>query len=162
MKIVRKPGVGAKTLKIALQGLDGKVGKVGWFKGNNYETGTPVAYVAVIQEFGSPSNNIPARSFMRSTMTEKKTAWAKSAENISRNILKGYATAHDAMELLGQQAKGDIQKTIVSIQTPALKNTTIKARMAKMANKKVVGSLTKPLVEKGILLGTIVNTVENK
>lgn len=44
-------------LSEALGDLDGVVGKAGWFQGNNYEDGTPVAYVAAIQEFGAVINH---------------------------------------------------------------------------------------------------------
>lgn len=75
MKIVRKPGPGAERIRLLLAGVTNKVGKVGFFPSSKYEDGTPVAYVAIIQEFGSPEQGIPPRSFMRTTIAEKQNEW---------------------------------------------------------------------------------------
>jgi hypothetical protein len=39
-----------------------------------YPDGTPVALVAAVQEFGSPSNGIPPRPFMRPAVAERSRA----------------------------------------------------------------------------------------
>lgn len=69
-KSVKGPGL--DKLNFALKNLEGKVAKVGWVKKTSYDTGTPVAYVASINEFGVPGKNIPARPFMRPTIIKKK------------------------------------------------------------------------------------------
>jgi len=58
---VRRDALGGDTLRIALAGLDGLTGKTGYFETAKYPDGTPVAYVATIQEFGYPAGGIPAR-----------------------------------------------------------------------------------------------------
>lgn len=162
MKIVEKPGKDAETLKTILKNLDGKVGKVGWFPSAKYEDGTPVAYVAAIQEFGSPANNIPPRSFMRTTIAEKEQGWAQIAENEAKKIVNGKQTTENAVTILVLKAAGDVRKKISTIYTPKLKESTIEARKRKRADKKTTGSLTKPLVDTGYLLGTLDTSVENK
>ena len=74
-KVERSGEENIKQLLVTLNSLDRINLKVGWFEGAKYEDGTPVAYVAAIQEYGFV--NIPPRSFMRTTVQEKKEAWKK-------------------------------------------------------------------------------------
>src|SRR5271166_2648698 len=95
--VIRIEGEGTKRLQNALNNLQGKVGKVGWFEGSKYPSengrpGIPVAQVAAINEFGSPSQNIPSRSFMRTTIIAKHKEWARIAESESKKIIKGSST----------------------------------------------------------------------
>jgi len=138
-----------------MAGLDtDKKAKVG-IMGGTYGDGTPVAYVAAIQEFGSPKNNIPPRSFMRSTISEQHKKWIKTFGKAMERM-----SAEQALELVGAQAAGDVQEMITSIQTPPLSPTTIHARQRKMADGKTVGNLTKPLVETALLLASIKSVVQ--
>lgn len=162
MKVQRKPGPGKLELRHILNGLGDQVGKVGVFETSKYEDGTPVAYVAAIQEFGDPSHSIPPRSFMRSTSEEKRGEWAATARNGAKAVVNGSVTGPQVLDLIGQQAAGDIRRTISKITTPALKPATIENRLRKRADKKTVGGLTKPLVDTGILLNSITNTVGPK
>jgi len=129
--------------------------KVGILSGA-YEDGTPVAYVAAIQEFGSPEQNIPPRSFMRSTVTEKSTEWSNKYAKI---LMSG--NPDNAAEVLGQVAAGDVREKIATIQDPPLQESTIKARVRSMADNATVGALNKPLVQTGLLLGSISHEVTN-
>jgi hypothetical protein len=159
MKITHKSNI---NLDLALKGIENKVGKVGFFKGSIYDNGIPVAYVATIQEFGVPEKGIPARSFMRSTINEQQKNWSKIAEQGSRRVLSGKLQANDLMEMIGQKASGDMRKKISTITTPALKQSTINARMSKRADKTTVGNLTKPLVDSGLMLQSLTYVVEDK
>ena len=107
MKITHKAGI---NLNAALKSIENKVGKVGFFEGAKYDDGTPVAYVAAIQEFGVPEKNIPSRSFMRSTISEQRETWAKIARQGSRAVLAGNVSALNLMEMIGQKAAGDNRK----------------------------------------------------
>lgn len=162
MKIVRQVTPAGKQLKIALKNLEGKVGKVGWFEKSKYENGTPVAFVATIQEYGYAAGNIPPRPFMRPTIEKQENQWRKVAMNGAKSVLAGKATAGDVMEAIGLKAAGDIRKTISLIQTPPLSPRTIAARLRRRADKKTVGLLTKPLIDTGIMIGTLTNTVEDE
>lgn len=51
-KVTRASSGLGEPIKIALD-IDTMETKVGWFEGSKYEDGTPVAYVAAIQELGS-------------------------------------------------------------------------------------------------------------
>lgn len=160
-KVIRKKGDGADKLKKLREALKtDKKGKVGWFDNARYEDGTPVAYVAAIHEFGSPQNKILPRPFMRTTIKERRQSWQDIAMQGAKAILNGKATPELVLEGIGQQAAGDIRKTISKIQTPSLKPATVKARLRRRANKRTVGNLTKPLVDTGYLLATVENKVE--
>ena len=165
MKVIRVQSEVGKKLAVALKTLgDRKVGKVGWFEDSKYpeKPHAPVAYVATIQEYGYPAGNIPARPFMRPTIRDKQTQWRLIAEQGAKAILKGSAKPGDVLEAIGLRAAGDIRKTISLITAPPLKESTIRARLAKRANKKTVGSLTKPLIDTGLMYGTLTSKVEDE
>lgn len=159
MKITSKPGI---NLNFALQDIQNKVGKVGFFEGAQYDDGTPVAYVAAIQEFGSPERGIPPRSFMRTTIAEQRKNWTQIAEQGSRAVIQGKVGAGQLMEMLGAKASGDMRKKITEITTPALKQSTINARLRQRADKQTVGSLNKPLVDTGLMLQSLTYVVKDK
>jgi hypothetical protein len=159
LKVVRKQGV---DLKVILNGLKDKSAKVGFFESAKYEDGTPVAYVATIQEFGAPSQSIPARPFMRPAIKENEKAWSSIAESGARAVLRGAATINDVMEAIGGRAASDIQTSITQVKTPALKDSTIAARLRKRSDGKTVGNLTKPLVDSGLMLASVTHLVTDK
>jgi hypothetical protein len=163
MKVVRKPGPAADRLAVALKGLDGVRGKVGWHEGAKYDEadgGQPVAYIASIHEFGYPEGGIPARPFMRPTITKQREIWAGLAAQGARAVLKGSMTALSVVDALGQKAAGDIAKTIATIQSPPLSEATVEARQRQYKDKATTGSLTKPLVDTSRMITTISSTVE--
>lgn len=161
MLITRELTPAGKALEAALHILKDKQAKVGWFEGSKYESGIPVATVAAIQEFGSPTNNIPARPFMRPTITEKEPAWGAIAERGVRAVLANQATTQDVMELLAKTVVFDVQKTIAALQTPELHPGTIYNRLHRKSDKKTVGALTKPLIDTGIMFNTIGHEIED-
>lgn len=161
--VKRVPGPAATPLDKALRGLKGVVGKVGWFDTAKYPDGTPVAYVAAIQEYGYPEGNIPPRLGMRATSAEKRGEWGGVAEGASRSVLAGKMTGPAAMELLGLKAAGDVRKHISEVTTPPLAVDTVKARLAGKDQGKIVSvTIAKPLVDTGHLLNTLTNMVETE
>lgn len=161
-EVRRVPGPAAAPLKAALAGIDGKVGKVGWFATATYPGGVPVALVAAVNEYGWPEHNIPPRLGMRATAERCEAAWARVAQGAAKAVLAGKMTPHDAMELIGAKAAGDIRKNIAHVTSPPLKVNTIKARLAGKKQGRVVSiTIAKPLVRTGHLLNTLTNTVED-
>lgn len=152
----------ADRLKVALNELDGLELKTGFFETAKYEDGTPVAYVAAIHEFGSSVRGIPARPFFRPTIVTKKEKWAQLAKSGSRAILAGNEDGFTFLEKLGLQTSGDIAKTISQVTTPPLKESTIKAKQAKMVDGSVRGNLSKPLIETGIMINSLTYGVSKK
>lgn len=160
MRVVRKPGPGAERLRLLLDGVSDKVGKVGFFDTAKYEDGTPVAYVAVIQEYGAPEQGIPPRPFMRPTVEAKQADWKAIATQGAKAMLNGKATGEQVLEAIGLKAAGDIRRTISQVTTPALAQATVDARRRGKADKMTVGNLTKPLVDTGTLLNSVTSKVE--
>lgn len=165
MKLTRRKGRGAAVLDVPLDKiLSGKVGKVGWFAGSRYPDGTPVAYIATIQEYGYSTDKeiIPPRPFMRPTIEAKRNEWRGIMKRGVRAILRGDETIDSVMEKIGLAAAGDVREKIRSIWTPPLAKATIQGRLRKMADGTTIGNLTKPLVETGRMLGSVTNVVEDE
>lgn len=163
MKVKRILSKEGEALKVALKNLENKQAKVGWFERSRYddEENLPVAFVAEQNECGNPEKNIPARPFMAPTAHERKNEWREIARQGAKQVLKGRGTSADILELLGQQAVGDIKKTIMSIWSPALRPVTIANRLDRMSDKKTIGNIDKPLVDTGVMYNTIINIVED-
>lgn len=162
MTVKRVKTKAGENLAKALENLDGKVGKVGWIHSSMYIDGREyVAEVAAQNEFGNPNKHIPARPFMRPTISEKRQEWANISKQGAEQILKGNYDIGQVLELLGLKAAGDIRKKITQITSPPLAQSTIDARLAKRANKSTVGNLTKPLIDTGIMMNTLTNSVED-
>jgi hypothetical protein len=113
------------------EGFANREAKIGFFAGKNYEDGTPVAYVAAIQEFGSPENGIPPRPFMRPTVEDKKGAWSADIAGGMRAVIKGRLTADDVLDAVGAAAAGDIVKTLAAGDFKALSPITLMIRKMK-------------------------------
>ena len=131
--------------------------RVGFPKGGaTYENGMTLASVAVIQEFGSTENKIPARPFIRNTAKENKAKYAKLGRVFARKVMRGDKTPKAALSLIGLEAAKDIIKKIQSIWTPANKPSTIakKTRAGKIGDK--------PLVDTGKLKQSVSYALEGE
>ncbi len=167
-------------LERILDDLDGVQAKVGWFEGSAYPDGTPVATVAHWQEVGVPSQNIPPRSFMRSTAMEKDAEWKGLSNTVSQRVLAGKMTAHEAIEAIALKAEGDIAHKIATIQDPPLSKITLGARKYRAMGKKVTGATIgeiarklddgtldvsgvsdKPLVDSAVMVNSLTHVVES-
>jgi len=152
-KVIRKKGTGYDKLRNTLGNMPTM--KVGFFdtkypkKKGQKGPAVPVAYVAAIHEFGSPKNNIPPRSFMRTTAIEQAGAWRKAAREIFKPVMLGNATSAEALDKLGFIVEGDIAAKITQISSPPLKQATIDRK-----------GDSKPLVETGLLLQSVTHQVD--
>lgn len=163
------------------EGFANREAKIGWFPGAKYEDGTPVAYVAAIQEFGSPENAIPPRPFMRPTVQDKQGEWSAQIAGGMRKVIKGQLTADDVLGAVGDLAAADIAKTIASGDFKALSPITLMLRKMRDehkgdANWHVTGATvgeaarrvaagepgsdrTTPLDDTGLMLATLTSQV---
>ena len=160
--------------------LAGKQVSAGWFKTAKYENGTPVAYVASIQEFGVASKSIPPRPFMRPTIAAKTPEWRKIVEQGAKQILKGTQTIDGVLGQLGQSASDGIKESIIAVTAPPLSPITLELRAMKRKGIEITGKTvgeaahnvaqegyvtpdvsTKPLVDEGIMLATATFLVED-
>lgn len=142
-------------------GFNGKVAKIGWLESAQYPDGTEVAYVAAIQEFGSPEKGIPPRPFIQPTIDTEQANWLKIMIDGAKQVQDGKIDAEDVLRAVGVQAAGDIRKAIANVTSPALKESTVKARARKYKSGKseVTKSLTKPLIDSGLMISSCTNSV---
>lgn len=148
---------GVQRLAVAVAGLDGLTGKVGYFESAKYADGTPVALVATVNEFGSASQGIPARPTMRPAIAKHSREWSSLFGQGARAVAKGTRTAFEVMDVMGQKAAGDVKVEIAELQSPPLDPDTIAARRRRYADKKTTGNLSKPLVDTGIMINSVTN-----
>ena len=95
---------------------------IGLPKGSNpYPDGESVIEIGTIHEFGSPQNNIPERSFLRSTISEKKKQYQSMLKKLGLKIIAGKMTIEKALAIAGLQAQGDVKKKVIDIKSPSLK-----------------------------------------
>lgn len=179
---ITSSGKAFDKINVALRQLDGIETKVGWFPSAKYENGTPVAYVASIQEFGA--GPIPPRPFFRTTVAKEQAAWKEYAAKGAKAVLKGTASAHDVMDAIGERAQEDVKETINHITSPPLSPVTLELRAMKHKNPalKITGALVgqaaakvyqpgcqlasgtpdKPLIDTKLLISTLTHTTETK
>ena len=143
---------GLERLAASIAKLPKKRAAVGFFDTAVYPDGTPVAYVATVQEFGS--GRIPPRSFMRSTISEQREAWQATLAQGSRRVLAGKLTADQVLDAFGQSVAGQIKEKIASIMAPGLADSTIAARLRRN------NTSTKPLVNTGYMISSVDSKVE--
>lgn len=159
MKVERKPGGAGQALRAAAEALNTATGKVGWFPSARYENGTPVALVAVVQEYGSTKRGIPARPFMRTTQQERAPEWKENAHQLATAVAKGKLPPEGLMEGLTMKAEGDVRRAISQVLSPPLAERTIEARKRRHSKGK---ASSKPLVDTGYMLNTLTSQVTKK
>lgn len=143
----KREGKGVATITAAIRGLDKVQGKVGWFETAHYEDGTPVAYVAAIQEFGT--DRIPARPFMRPAVADHGGEWIDLMARGAKAAVDGRYTPEQVLEAVTLQAAGDVAKKISAVTAPPLSPVTVKRK-----------GFDKPLVDTGQMLQSVTGIVE--
>lgn len=133
-------------LKEIKKALEGKKVRAGWFESAEYtKTGKSVASVAATHEYGT--QKIPPRPFMRPTIASKKSYWGAV---LSSEVRRGNKKP---LEVVALVVEGDIRDTIIAVNEPPLKRSTIKAR------ERRGNSNTSPLTDTGRMLATLVGVV---
>jgi len=146
----------APKIQAAINNIDKAALRVGWGEKLAYEDGTPVAMIAAQNEFGNPSRHIPPRPFLRPAISDQGTEWKKKIASGMRMVFSDKMTVSGVFEAVGALVKGDIQKSIASVHTPALKTATVKARLrGKKQGKSVSLTIAKPLVDSGYMMASV-------
>lgn len=145
----------------ALKKIDTLEARVGFFENSRYDDGTPVAYIAAIHEYGVPSQNIPMRSFMRTTVISDVDKWSKAFAQGFSLAGRGKLPVEEVFEQVGAAAAGDVKQTISEIGSPALQPSTIAARKSRLANggAGATSGIKKPLIDTGIMFGAVTHEV---
>lgn len=136
-----------KRLQDAINKLTNCSAKVGWFEGQPYPDGTPVAQVAIEQEYGVPFRHVPPRPFMGPTIAKHQKEWTNDFQRGSEKILKDEMTIEQVFGLVASKATGQIKETITQVFTPPLAVSTILARLERKGDKTSTEGLTKPLID---------------
>ena len=115
-----------------------------------------VATYAAYNEFGT--NNIPARPFMRNTLTRERENWLRGLETFLRQGM----TPEEALRAVGKRMADDIGKTIdESIDISENAAATIKRKTRKATGgEKGETNTPPPLIDKGELRKAIWFEVE--
>ena len=113
--------------------------RVGIFESAKYEDGTPVAAVALWNEYGTA--NIPPRPFFRNTVAAHKDEWPHQAAAI---LQANGGDMRQTLALLGEGVKGQIVETIQNFKQPANAPATVRKK-----------GFDKPLIDRGTLWRSI-------
>lgn len=170
--------IGGELAKIRdrTRGFDKLEARIGVQEGQQYEDGTPVAYVAAIHEYGAPEVGIPPRPFLRPTLQEQKAKWSEELMDGAMAVMHGVATAHQVLGQVATTAAGDVKNTVSELTEPPLAESTIRARFRKKGiadlstSKRFKAEMlagggfgyAKPLVDTGLLQESITGEVANK
>jgi hypothetical protein len=181
--VVRKSTNLRKAMNQAIVDCSKLVAKVGYFPSAKYPDGTPIAYIAAIQEHGASSQGltIPPRPTMRPTIDEQGQKWKGQLVQGMNSVMVGKRDTRAVLELVSLQAAGDVRKTITELQAPSLSKVTLLARKFKRMGGKITGVTqiyrfigqvkkdpnidtcdvsNKPLNDTGALLAHLSNVVE--
>jgi len=134
-KLVHKKTASRLRFERESRKLSKLASRVGWFESAKYEDGTPVAYVAAIQEFRDGGS----RSFMRTTEAQRGEEWKKLMGEGAAMAMRGELTVEDVLKGVAQQAEGDILQTLSNIFTPPLSPITMVLRLWRRQGRKITG-----------------------
>ena len=112
--------------------------EVGFFETAKYDDGTYVAQVAYFNEFGTLK--IPMRPFFRNAINSNNKKWFSSL----KQLMQKNQNLELSLNMVGELAKGDIIRSINSMNTPANSQSTIKYKKS-----------SKPLVDTGLLRSSV-------
>lgn len=157
MKITQDNSGSEALEKLADQIKKSKI-EVGFFESAKYPDGTPVAYVAAIQEFGYPAGNIPSRPFFRNAISQND-GWKDLANKAIGAVVEGRMELNQALNQMGLKMAADVKDSITDGSYEALKQSTLDARQSR---KRTQGVASKPLVDTGQMLQSVTYAVNGE
>ena len=157
MKITQDNSGSEALEKLADQIKKSKL-EVGFFESAIYPDGTPVAYVAAIQEFGYPAGNIPSRPFFRNAIS-KNDGWKQLATKAMNAVVEGRMELNQALNQMGLKMAADVKDSITDGSYEALKQSTLDARQSR---KRTQGVASKPLIDTAQMLQSVTYAVNGE
>lgn len=152
------------AIRKTLEQIQKKEVRVGFFDTAHYPDGTPVAYVAAIQEFGH--GPIPPRPFMRPAKEQNKAKWLNNLGRAVKAVVDGSIDVDSALEQVGMVAAGDVRKAIKAVTAPALKASTVNARKRRLSKRSArranPQTISKPLVDTGQMIQAVTSAVVDR
>lgn len=119
-KIVGGARFGGELARRVAKASNAKQLSVGFFEGETYADGTPIAAVAAWNEFGTPT--IPPRPFMRQTVKDGQSDWGKLAETALKH---SNLDAAQALEICGRMVQGQVQDQVKDWSDPPNAASTV-------------------------------------
>ncbi len=121
---------GGDKLDAFLRDRERKLGRggtvrIGFLENATYPDGTPVATVAVAQNYGSPSRGVPPRPFFSRMIADKSPGWGEAFVQTLRAA--NYDTRR-ALDMLGAGIAGQLREAIVETNDPPLSPVTVLLR----------------------------------
>lgn len=156
MKITQDNSSSKALEKLADQIKKSKL-EVGFFESAKYPDGTPVAYVAAIQEFGYPEGNIPSRPFFRNAISQND-GWKDLANKAMNAVIEGRMGLNQALNQMGLVIGSSVQDSINDGSYEALKQSTLDARQSR---KRTKGVASKPLIDTAQMLQAVSYSVSD-
>lgn len=86
-----------------------------------------LATIAAANEFGTSDGHVPERSFLRSTVDEKRGEYAEDLAKVVDDIIDGRG-ARPGLSRIGVRAKADVQRKIRALRTPPNAASTVKQK----------------------------------
>ncbi len=143
--------LGWGDMKARLKKLKGAHTKVGVQAGGNRKGGVSNVVIGVAHEFGT--ENIPSRSFLRTTYEENLPQATKLLAAEYDLILRGERDAATSLSLVGAWFQAKVQGKIRSGIRPPLSPATVASRIKK---SKLIGPIkVTPLWDTGQLINSI-------
>lgn len=115
-------GLRAKLDEIKAKVGDGDLLRLGFLENATYPDGTPVAYIAAINEYGNPGNNQPPRPFFRQMIAAKSPGWGVRMAGVMK--ANGCDVAK-AFNVMGEGISGQLRQSIIDLAGPALSKVTL-------------------------------------
>ena len=157
MKITQDNSGSEALEKLADQMKRAKL-EVGFFETDKYTDGTPVAYIAAIQEFGNPAGNNPSRPFFRNAISQH-AGWKDLANKNMAAVIEGRIELNQALNQMGLKMAADVKDSITDGSYEALKQSTLDARQSR---KRTKGVASKPLVDTARMLQSVKHAVNGE
>ena len=151
MSVKRESRVG--SLSLQLKALESRSVEVGFFFIFYYPDGTPVAYVAAVQEFVHP------RPFFRPATVSQSDAISAMVTSAVSNVAAG-ADVESSLAIVGEVVSGMVKEGIISVTSPALSPVTIYNRQHRKDKQRTTS--VKPLVDTGLMLQSVSSAVVKK
>lgn len=164
-QVSRGAGVGVRVVKNDLTKLHamtkalGQVGdfeiEVGYYDGQTYDDGTPVAAVAAWHEFGT--QNMPQRAFFRSALAENKRTIQKASADALKKVLQRKKTPEQGAAMIARALGKIIYQKLVrasSWATPLAASTIARKGHSRILvdTETLRNELTWRVVKKGLVV----------
>jgi hypothetical protein len=99
--------------------------KVGFLENAKYSDGTPVAMVAMIQDFGAPAAGVPPTGFFRNMVAAKSNEWP---DGVAQALVADNYDAEKALGAVGAAIAGQLRQAIIDTTEPPLSPITLMLR----------------------------------